>query len=156
MFCKCFCNFNQLLFTCTDIFDQCSGRFLQTYCSHIFLSFAVSIVPVDRKFLSSLVTEEHVLTDAHVRDQCQFLMDNDNSLFFTIFNFREFTNFSVIYNIAFIATVRVDTTQNIHKGRFTGAVFSNQSVDLAFFYLKIYIIKCLNTGECFGDIFHFQ
>ena len=71
------------------------------------------------------ITEEHVLTDRHVRDQCEFLVDNNDSLFLGIFNIVKCTYFAVVYYVAFIGAMRINSAENVHKRGFTGAVLSD-------------------------------
>ena len=83
-------------------------------------------------------------------------MYNYNTFLFTILYSVKIANLGVINDITFIASVRIHATEYIHQCGFTGAVFTYQRMNLALFNLKIYIVQGFHTGECFGDIFHFQ
>ena len=156
IFCQCFGNFYQLLFADSDIFDQSVRIFFQPYLFHKLLGTSVGFRPVNRHFLSLLIAKKHIFCDRHIRYQCEFLVDNYNTFFLTVFNFLKFTNFSIVNDVTFVTSIRVDSTEDIHQCRFTGSVFTDQCVNLTFFHLQIDIIQCFYAGKCFGNSIHFQ
>ena len=68
----------------------------------------------------------------------------------------ELTCLTFIDDVPLISSVRINTTQHVHQGGFTGTILPHKSMYLAFLHFQIYIVKCLNARECFGYIFHFQ
>ena len=117
---------------------------------------AVCFIPIYCILLSPLITEEHVLSDWHLRYESQLLMNDNNSLFLGICYLMKLTNLAFIDNISFIAPIRIDTAKNVHKSRLTGSVLSYQCMDLSLLNLKVNIIESLYTGESLGDILHFK
>ena len=83
-------------------------------------------------------------------------MNDDDTFFLTVLNLIKLTDLTVIDDISFIRTVRINTAQYIHQCGLSCAVFTYKGMDLSLFYLQVYIVKCFYTGECFGYIFHFQ
>ena len=59
--------------------------------------------------MSPLVSQKHILTNCHIRNQSQLLMDNHNPFSLTVFDFIKFAYLSVINDIPFIRTIRIDT-----------------------------------------------
>ena len=110
MFRQCFRDFYQLLFTYTNILDQSSGGFLQSYYFQIFVCFSIGFIPVDGEGFTSFITQVHVLADGHIGNQRKFLVNDYNSFFFIVFDCIEFTDFTVINDVAFIGSIRINTT----------------------------------------------
>ena len=50
----------------------------------------------------------------------------------------------------------MNTGQNLHKRRFTCAVFAHQSQNLTGIYRQIHMVQGQNAGEPLGDTLHFQ
>ena len=112
---ECLCDLNKLLLSDTYIFDQCLRAVLKTYHLKILCRKLIGFVPINFESISSLVAEEHILGDRHVRDKSQLLMDDDYTLFFTVFNLMELADLTVVNNVTVISSVRIDTRQNIHE-----------------------------------------
>ena len=153
---KRFGDLNQLLLSGTDLLDQHLRGFGQTNHLEVFVRLDKCSIPVDFGFSAALIAEIHVLADRHFRNQCQLLVDNDDSFAFRIFYRIKFTGLAVIDNIAFIGPVRINTAENIHQRGFTGAILTDKCVDLTFFHLEIDIVESLDTRKCFDDILHLQ
>ena len=60
--------------------------------------------------------------------------------------------FAIFLDNAFFRLIQ--TEQYAHQGRFTGAVFAQQRMDLAFAQLQRDIVVGLDTGELLGDVQH--
>ena len=146
----------ELLLTCAYIFNKCFRGICKTYHSKILICFRISLVPVDTPFASLFITEEHVLADGQIRDQCEFLVDNNDSLFLGIFNVMKFAYFAVVNYVAFIGAKRINSAENVHQCRFTGTVLADQRMDLSLFNLKVDVVECLNARKSFGYAFHFK
>ena len=101
---------NILLLTFTNILDQSSGGFLQSYYFQIFVCFSIGFIPVDGEGFTSFITQVHVLADGHIGNQRKFLVNDYNSFFFTVFDCIEFTDFTVINDVVFIVSIRINTT----------------------------------------------
>ena len=106
--------------------------------------------------MSPFIAKEHILPDGHIGDQRKLLMNDNDTFFLTVLDLVEFADLTIIDDIAFIRSVRINTAQYIHKCGLSCAVLAYKGMDLSFFHLQVYIVKCFYTGECFGYIFHFQ
>ena len=62
-------------------------------------------LPVDRELMALLISEEHVLGNAHVGDQRQFLMDDDDAFALAVFDVGELAYFAFVYNVSFVGAV---------------------------------------------------
>ena len=60
--------------------------------------------------------------------------------------------FAIFLDNAFFRLIQ--TEQYAHQGRFAGAVFAQQRMDLAFAQLQRDIVVGLDTGELLGDVQH--
>ena len=149
-------DFHHLLLAHADILNEGTGGLGQAHDLQIFIRLGVGGVPVNVEGLALLVAQEHVFADGHVRHQCQLLMDDDDALFFTVSNFGELTNLSIVYDIARIRAKGINAAEDIHQGGLTRAVFSHQRVDGPPFHLKIHVVQRADTGKQLGDIFHFK
>ena len=83
-------------------------------------------------------------------------MNNNDPFLLRILDLIELADLTVVDDIAFISTIRIDAAQNVHQRGFTRPVFSHQGMDLAFFHLQIYVVKGLDAGESFGNILHLK
>ena len=83
--CKRFGDLDQLLLAGADLLDQYLGGFGQTNHFEVFVRFNKCSIPVDFGLSAALIAEIHVLSDRHFRNQCQLLVDNDDSFAFRIF-----------------------------------------------------------------------
>jgi hypothetical protein len=83
-------------------------------------------------------------------------MNDDDSLALRIFDRIKSAGLPVIDNVSLICAIWVDSAQDIHQCGFSCPVLSYQSMNLSLFHLKIHVIKSFDTGESFGDIFHFE
>ena len=108
---KCLGDLYQLLFTCSDIFDQCLCRFMEPNLSHVFFCFTVCFVPVNAtSFILNLVSEKHILSDRKQRNQCKFLMNNDDTFRFTVVQVFKLTFLAFIGNGTCITSIWILTT----------------------------------------------
>ena len=61
---------------------------------------------------------------------------------------------AVLFDDAFLGLIQ--TEQHAHQRGFTGAVFTQECVDLALAQLEGDIVVCDDSGETLGDIEHFN
>ena len=153
---KGFGDFNKLLLTHTDVFDQRGGGVVQTNHGHVFGSFLVGHVPVDHAVFGLLIAQKHVFSNAQVRNQRQFLVDDNDAYTLAIFDVFKPAFVVLIDNIASIGAIGIDTAENIHQRGLASAVFATEGMDLAFRHLNVHVVQRLNAGELFGDILHFE
>ncbi len=57
-------------------------------------------------------------------------------------------------NNAFI--LLIGSGQNLDQRGFAGAVFSNETMNLAFLNNNVHIVERLHSGECLSDAAHFK
>ena len=157
IFGKCLCDFHQLLFAGPDVLDQSLGRFIKPYLLHMFFCFVVGPIPVDMPhFVLFLISQKHVLTDSQKRNQCQFLMNDDDSLCLAVLQSPELAKLPVIINFPCVATHRIRSGQHVHQCGFPRAVLADQRMNLPPLHDQIYIIQRFHSRELLGDGFHLQ
>ena len=66
--------------------------------------------------MSALIAQIHIFADRHLRDQCELLMDNDDTKLFRILDSGKLTDLSVVNDISLIGTVGIDAAQYVHQG----------------------------------------
>ena len=116
----------------------------------------MGLVPVDSIFLSLFIAQKHVFADAHIRDQRQFLMDDDDALAFAVLQIMKAAFLTVIDNIARIASVGIPAAQDVHQRGFPGAVFPYQGMNAAALDGEVDVIQRLDARKLLGDPSHFQ
>jgi len=118
---------------------------LATHATHSvqqFFGLGISFVPIDHAIFGALITEKHVFSDGKIRNKCKFLMDNNETSFFRMMDILKPA--FLAFKIDFPLYERMDRpAQNLHQGRFSGSVFTDQSMNLTLLDTEIYIIKCL-------------
>ena len=147
---------HQLLLADADILDQGFGGFGQADDLQIFRCLGMGLVPVDGKFFSLFVPQEHVFPDAHIGHQRQLLVDDDDAFFFAVLDFGELAYFSVVYDVSAVAAVGIPAAEHVHQRGLSRAVFADQGVDAAPLHGKVDVVKGLDPREFLGDPPHFQ
>ena len=66
-----------------------------------------------------------------------------------------YLNFPAVYKNT-SGVFGINSAKNLHKGRFSGTVLSQKSMDLAFLNRQIHIQQHLVAGKTFCYVFHFQ
>ena len=69
---------------------------------------------------------------------------------------REAALRALIDDLALVGAVGIDAAQHLHQGRFAGAVFAADRVDLACSHDEIDVAQRLHAGKALGDPPHFQ
>jgi hypothetical protein len=89
-----------------------------------------------------------------VRDQGQLLVDDGDPLLARLADGAdaEVQFVAIVNDAAFIVAVRIDARQNFHQGRFAGAVFAAQPMNLAATNLDRYVVQRGDAGEAFRYI----
>ena len=154
--CECFRNLDQLLFAGSDFFNQNPGILRKADHLQIFVRLRVGFIPVDSGFLSSFIAEIHILADRHLRNQRQFLMNDNDSAALGVFNRIETADLAVVDNISLIGSVRIDAAQNIHQRGLSGAVLAYEGMDLAFLNLKIDVVESFYARKGLCNALHLQ
>ena len=114
------------------------------------------LVPVQAELALALVAQEHVLTDGQLRNQCQFLMDNDNADFLTVPDGLEVALLTVVYDLPRVGAIGICTAEYVHQRGLTGAVFANQRVDLSPRNFQIDMVQGFDARKFLCDVFHHQ
>ena len=60
----------------------------------------------------AFIAKEDILHDRKIRDERQFLMNNDNAFFFAIANILEFASMTIVTDLALIRSIRINTRKN--------------------------------------------
>ncbi|KAF5047416.1 hypothetical protein DSECCO2_460710 [anaerobic digester metagenome] len=93
--CQSLGNLNELLFSHPDILDGGLARLFKSNQGKQLIGTAVCLVPVYGKDSALLVSQEHVLGNGEVGNECQLLMDDDDSLFLAFLDGVELARFSM-------------------------------------------------------------
>ena len=151
---QCLGDLHELLLAGADVLDQGGCFVLQAHLAHMLLRLIIGAVPVHAQLALAFVAEEHILADRQLGDQRQFLMDDDDALLLAVLQRLKLADFTVIDDVAGVASVGIDAAENIHQGGFTRAVLTDQSVDLSPLHFDINIVQGLDAREFLCDVFH--
>ncbi|MPN23402.1 hypothetical protein SDC9_170790 [bioreactor metagenome] len=83
------------MFSHPDILDGGLARLFKSNQGKQLIGTAVCLVPVYGKDSALLVSQEHVLGNGEVGNECQLLMDDDDSLFLAFLDGVELARFSM-------------------------------------------------------------
>ena len=106
--------------------------------------------------MSTFIAKEHILPDGHIGDQRKFLMNNNDTFFLTVLDLVEFADLTIIDDIAFIRSVRINTAQYIHKCGLSCAVLTHQGVNFTRVESQINTIQGLDAREFNRNAFHYD
>ena len=101
-----------------------------------------------------LFPKENILIYRKIVKQVQLLVNESDPGLLRIPDRRIFQFLTVKNHCPAVA--RVDSGQDIHKGRFAGPVLSKERVNLAFFHRKRYVLQHLYPVEGLADPAHFK
>ena len=121
-------NLYNLLVAGIQIPDHGVGVQIQIHFLKQLPGFALHQSLVQQNPLLGQVGDEHILIDGQVVDEVQLLMDEADARIQRVHRSGKVHRFSVQRNGA--AVSRKDAAQNVHQGRLSGAVFSQQRADL--------------------------
>ena len=97
-----------------------------------------------------------VFADAHVWDQRQLLMDDDDALVLTVFDLGELAYFPFVHNVPRVTAIGIQAAEHIHQRGFTGAVFTDQGMDAAPLDDEAHVVQSFDAGEFLCDPAHFK
>ena len=147
---------DQLLLAHAQVGDQGVRGLLQADFPQQFARLALRVFPVDDAHAGRFVAEEDILGDRQLGHQRQFLVDDDDADFLAVLDAAEVPRLAQVIDVARIAAMAVDATEHFHQGRFAGAVFADDGVDLAAAYPQVDIVERNDARECFAYPAHFQ
>ena len=145
-----------MLFPYADIRNPGVGIFRQSDSFQQTGSLRTGLVPVNHPALGPFVADEDVLGDGLERTQCEFLMDDHDSVRFGIIDGTVFAFLAVEHDSAAVTAIGIHSGENVHQCRFPGTVLTADGMYLSTFDGKIHIGKGLNRSKRFGDAFHRQ
>jgi len=128
-----FGDLHQLLFADADIGDERPRIFGQADLGEQRSGLGLVAVPIDDAVAGLLIAEENVFVDREHRHQRQFLVDDDDAHPLAVMDALELAFFAAKDDFAVIRSRRIDPRQDLHQRRFSGAIFADDSVDLALF-----------------------
>ena len=108
--------------------------------------------PVDEAAAPRFAADHHVLGDAERRDEVEFLVDGDDALRLRLVRRRKRHRRAVEDDFAGVGALRA--RQDLQQGRFAGAVFAEQRMDLARPHLERDLVERDDAGEALGDPSH--
>src|SRR6266513_4945284 len=91
---------------------------------------AIKFFPANHAQLARLASKKNVFTHCQLPDKRQLLIDNCYSGLFRIAHAAELLKAAIDENFASIVWVWIDAAEDFHQGRLSGAVLSNQRVNL--------------------------
>src|SRR5436190_22339252 len=115
---------------------------------------AIKFFPANHAELARLASKKNVFTNCHLPDERQLLIDNCYSGLFRIAHAAELLKAAIDENFAAIIWVWIDATEDFHQGRLSGAVLSNQRVNLTLMQIQADAIERTNTREGLRDVPH--
>lgn len=114
------------------------------------------LVPADEAVVGVFVAEEDVLRDGEVRHQGEFLVDDHDPACLTGADVLERTALAAESDLALVTPVRMDSAENLHQGRLTGAVLPAEGVHFALRDGQGDVRERLDAGEGLDDGPHFE
>ena len=99
-----------------------------------------------------LDTQDDIVKNGKTFDQLEMLMHHADAKRVGVIGVLDLDLFAIFLDNALFRLIQ--TEQYAHQGRFTGAVFAQQRMDLAFAQLQRDIVVGLDTGELLGDVQH--
>ena len=112
---NCLADFNQLLFSDTEVADLGLRIFMQTDTLHQLGCPADGQLPVDDAVLCIFISEKDILCNGKRREKSQMLMNDCDIFLFALTDIPESAEFSVVINLSAIAPIRINTAEDIHK-----------------------------------------
>jgi hypothetical protein len=112
---QCLCDLDQLLLADADGIDLGCRRFVEADLGQQFFRAPVGLVPVDDTFSRTFVAQEDVLGDRQLRDQREFLVNDDDAAIFGIANVPEPDCLALEQDVPVIGSSRVDAGQDLHE-----------------------------------------
>ena len=91
-----------------------------------------------------------IFCDGHIVEHDRFLMDKADAVFFRVLRGRDADRLAVDQDLTF--RWLVNTAEDIHKRRFTGAVDADESNDLSASGFDVDVIQSLDAGEDLGNM----
>ncbi|MPM47914.1 hypothetical protein SDC9_94635 [bioreactor metagenome] len=114
------------------------------------------LVPVDHALFAVFIAEEHVFGNRKIRNQRQFLMDDDDSSLLAVFDICKANGIPVQQNFTGIASVGIYAGEHVHERGLPRAIFTNQRVNFPSAHLQIYVVERLYAGKLLRNGEHFQ
>ena len=101
-----------------------------------------------------LAAKEDVLGRGQFGNQIEFLVDDRDASAFGVLNARETNRRALDPDLAVI--VDMHAGEDLHQGRFAGAVLPHKRVDFAAPQVEVDVAKRRHSGKGFGYAFRFK
>ena len=129
------------------------GALLQAHLPHVFLGLMIGAVPVNAEFAPALIAQEHIFSDGQLWDQCQLLMDDDDTLLLAVLQSLKLAFLTVIDDVAGIASEGIDAAQHVHQSDLPAPFSPTRAWISPALHFQIDVIQCLDTGNSFVMFF---
>ena len=152
---ECSRNFNQLLLGYAQLTDR--ALWIQRMAKSFEQAFRllVNLAPAHPSRKSAahrMPAEKHILSDAQLRNEHEFLMDDvDAEIVSLVWGF-DLDRLSLPEHLAPIGLIQ--PRDDLHERRLTGAVFADQGVNLAGPHLEADVVKHDDTAKRLGYVLH--
>jgi hypothetical protein len=111
---------------------------------------------IDEAESGHLVPEEDVLGDGELRDDCQFLVHDDDALCLALCERSELHVPSIECDRPLERAVRMHAAEDLHERRLPRAVLAADRMDLTASHLERNVIQRRHAAESLGDARHAQ
>ena len=145
-------DFDTLLHTDGDVADQrIRVDFQAVLLAELHDLFAGSVL-LQETMAGILDTQNDIVKNGKTFDQLEMLVHHADAKRVGVVRVLDLDLFAIFLDNAFFRLIQ--TEQYAHQGRFTGTVFAQQRMDLAFAQLQRDIVVGLDTGELLCDVQH--
>ena len=97
---------------------------------------------------------EDIFSDCLIRKLAQLLMDNDDPRIQRVAGFMGSESFAPQFDRSLIGLI--DAGQDLHEGRFAGAVLAHDAKHLALIERQGHVVENRHTEKRLGDAVHFE
>src|SRR5713101_5065216 len=121
-----------MLLTDSQVANGCVWIDLQMKIVEQLLCATIKFFPANYAKLARLPPKKNIFPDAHFLNERQLLEDNRDSSLLGIANTAISLFLSLNQDLTTILRMRINAGQNLHQRRLSGAIFTHQSMYLAF------------------------
>ena len=137
-----------------DVLDLGVEVDLQAVFFRELLDLPARFLALDEAELRRLGAEDNVVEHGEHVDELEVLVHHADAERGGIIGIVDLDGLAVFADLARLRLVQAE--EHAHERGFSGAVFTEQGVDLALFELQGDVVVGLNTGELLGDVKHFD
>ena len=146
---ECFEDFDTLLYAHWQIFDDRVGVNGHVVAVGQFLDLGGDALAIEKAAVNAFAAQHDIVDNAHYGHELEMLMDHADAQIDGIAGGVQFDGAAIDKYLTLGGLIQ--PVDDIHKGRFAGAVFPQESEDLALVQGKVYLFIGDDTGEELGD-----